>query len=598
MAEKLPERKELNEADTWDLTLMFPDAAAWEHTFESIDELLQHVLAFKGRLTDAPTLLELLECATQLDRVLDRLYVFAHLREDENTADAESQTRMARIRAKFTDIAAQCAWIDPEILARDIGELQALAAAPCLQSEQRFMQSMIRRKPHILSEKEETLLSKAGELFAAPGQIYNYLTNADLTFESIKDESEQMVEMSDGRYSVYLRSPSRTIRSEAFASMYKAYMGVKNTVASTLSTSVKKHNYTADIRGYASALDAALFSDRIPAEVYTSLISGVRESALPPYFDYLALRREKLGLDALDMYDMYVPIVSDCDRHIPFADARQYVLDACLPLGEEYQKVLQQAFDQRWIDIYENKGKRSGAYSSGCYDSPPYLLLNYSGTISDVFTLAHELGHSMHTWLANQTQPPRQAGYPIFLAEIASTLNETLLLDHLLKMSGDDTFKAYLLNYYCDSFKGTVIRQTMFAEFEKNIHDMDRSGTPLTAQALADHYYSLNSAYFGNQVQADTRIAYEWTRIPHFYYNFYVYKYATSFCASQYFAHEILGGKTDAVTRYLNLLCSGGRDYPLDLLLQAGVDMCSPAVFDEATQTFASTVKQLHSMII
>lgn len=597
MAEKVPERSDVAVESTWDLTRMFSDNEAWFKSFETVDGLLQDVLALKGQLSTAETLADLLEKSTAMERVLDQLYVFAHLREDENTADPESQERIARIRAKYTEIGAQCAWVEPEILSHDIAELKIWANAPCLANEQKFMQSMILQKPHVLSEKEETLLSKAGELFSAPQQIYGYLTNADLTFESITDENGELVEMSDGRYSRFLRSVHRDVRSAAFSSMYKSYIGMKNTLAATLSTTVKKHNFSADIRGHASALDAALFSDQIPAEVYRSLIQGVREKALPPYFDYLSLRRRKLGVKSLDMYDMYVPIIANCDRSIPFSEARQYVLDACLPLGDTYQKQLKQAFDHRWIDIYENKGKRSGAYSSGCYDSVPYLLLNYSGTIGDVFTLAHELGHSMHTWLANQQQPPRQAGYPIFLAEIASTLNETLLLHHLLGQANDESFKAYLLNYYCDNFKGTVIRQTMFAEFELLVHELDNDGVPLTAQTLSDRYYALNKDYFGDSITADKRIAYEWARIPHFYYNFYVYKYATSFCASQYFAGKIINNSQNAVDNYLNLLQSGGSDFPLALLRQAGIDMCSPSVFEEATQTFAQTVKDLCSMI-
>ena len=595
MADAVPARSEMGPEDQWDIARMYADEAAWEADFSRIDGLMEPLRELQGKLSSAEAVCTLFTAEMQLDRLLEKLYVFAHLQEDQDTGNTVSQTLMARIRNRLTEVETELAWVTPEILGHDVGELNVWAASPQLADYRYSMEKLIRRKAHTLSEVEETLLSGAGEILSAPSRIYSMLTNADLTFPAIANEDDEQVEMSDGRYSQFLRSTDRRVRKDAFDAMYSTYSSVKNTVATTLGTTVKLHNYSARVRHYPSALEASLYGDQIPTALYDSLITAVHEQ-LPRYVDYLELRARKLGLDALDMFDLYVPIVPDVEVKVPFEQAKDWVIAACAPLGEAYVRVLRSAFADRWMDVYENRGKRSGAYSSGCYDSLPYVLLNYQGTLNDVFTLAHELGHSMHTWLANQTQPPQTAHYPIFIAEIASTLNEELLLQYLLKQTSEPAMRAYLLNHYCDSFKGTVYRQTMFAEYEKRIHELDAEGQALTHDALSSLYAELNQQYFPKYVKPDEQIRYEWARIPHFYYNFYVYKYATSFCASQIFAQRVQESPEQR-DKYLQLLKNGGSAPPLELIKQAGVDLLDAATINDAFVRFGEAVNELSGLL-
>ncbi len=594
-ARKLPERNQIQSQHQWDLESIYPDPAAWERDFADLDGLISPLEAMNRMLNSAKAIFDLFEARSRLYRQLEKLYVYAHLREDENTSETNNQARMARIRSKYVDVSGRLAWIEPQLLAHSEAELRAWAEDDRLRDDRYLMQQLLRQKPHILSDREEMLLSKAGEIFAASYQAFKFLTNADIQFPQVKDEAGELQELSSGRYLALLQSRDRAVRKEAFEAMYTTYGAIKNTLASTLASTVKYHNYNAEVRHYPSAVEAALHDDNVPVSVYGNLIESVHE-AFPAYFDYVSLRRRSLGLSKLDMYDFYVPIVPEYQLRVPFEQARDWIIAALEPLGDAYVKVLRSAFTDRWIDIYENKGKRSGAYSSGCYDSLPYILLNYNGTLNDVFTLAHELGHSMHSWLANHTQPHRLAQYPIFTAEIPSTVNEALLLQHLLRTEHDQRFKTYLLNYYCDQFKGTVFRQTMFAEFEMTIHEMDAEGTPLTYESLGVRYATLNDQYHGPEVTADPQIALEWARIPHFYYNFYVYKYATSFCASQVFAERLLHDETER-ERYLNLLRAGGSDFPLELVQRAGVDLTDRKTFDNALTTFRATVNQLDAAL-
>ena len=595
MAGKIPARGEMDGAYLWDIARIYPEVETWEADFARIDALVEPLAAMKKSLRDPERLLAALECEEALSRLLDRLYVYAHLQEDQDTSDSDSQGRMARIRAKLTDVQGRLAWMTPEILSNRKRDLQQWAQSEAFSAFRYPLQKLIRRKAHTLSEKEETLLSKASELFASPARTYGYLTNADLRFPEVRDEKGEESELSDGRYVQFLLSRDRRVRKDAFSAMYDTYGGIKNTVASTLSTTVKHHNYNARIREFGSAVEASLFSDQISEALYSTLIETVRRE-LPLYFRYLALRARQLGLKKLDMYDLYVPLVPKIEVQVPYEQAKEWVFEACAPLGGDYLDVLRTAFTDGWIDVYENRGKRSGAYSSGCYETMPYVLLNYQGTLNDVFTLAHELGHSMHSWLANHHQPSQTAGYPIFIAEIASTLNEELLLRHLLKQTEDPAFRAYLLNHYCDSFKGTVYRQTMFAEFERVIHVMDAEGEPLTHETLSEAYAGINRDYFGVQVEADPRIALEWARIPHFYYNFYVYKYATSFCASQIFADRVLESQ-DGREQYLDLLRAGGSDDPLTLIRTAGVDLTDPGTMEGAFSLFGKVLTDLEDSI-
>lgn len=593
--ENIPARDLISTSDCWDLSPLYAHPDDWEAELSSLDALTEPIMALRGQISSPARLVELFEAETILDRALERMYTYAHLQADEDTGNTEAQARYSRIQASYTEISVRMAWILPEILSHDTAELDQWMKHELLHPYRHELVKIRRRKEHTLSEPEEALLSGAGELFAAPSRIFNFLTNADMQFPPVTTPDGRESPLSEGRYIRFLLHPDRTVRQSAFEQLFDGYGQLKNTLSATLSTNVKVHNYEARVRHHASSLEAALSEDNVTRSLYTGLLEGV-SNAHESYRHYLDMRRRALQLDSLQPYDLYVPMVPDCDLEIPFDQAFAWVEAACAPLGAEYVQTLRRALDERWIDRYENKGKRSGAYSSGCYDSYPYLLLNYQGTMDDVFTLAHELGHSMHTHLANTHQSHRFAGYPIFIAEIASTLNEALLLEHLLKELPDSKHQAYLLNHQCDAFKGTVFRQTLFADFELRIHDADKQGQPLTADWLSDTYYRLVTAQAGPVLQADARLGLEWTRIPHFYYNFYVYKYATSFCAAQQFKEQVLSGP-DGRDRYLNLLCAGGSDDPMKLVAQAGVDLTGPETYSSAFSIFSDTVTHLQELL-
>ncbi|MGD9873340.1 MAG: oligoendopeptidase F [Kiritimatiellia bacterium] len=591
----VPERSAVKREDTWDLERIYTDDASWQRDFDSLAAAAKPLLAMQGKLNSAAALADMFRATEKLDRLSDKLYVYAHLKADEDTASTTGQARQSRILQRITQISGDLAWITPEILSHTEDELRAWMKSKNLQPWHYSMEKLVRAKPHVLSPPEETLLSRAGEIFSAPRQAYKMLTDADMRFPEVENSLGEKRELTDGRYSTFLISRDRTERKSAFKAMYDTYSSYKNTLASTLASNVKLHNYMAQIRHHESARHAALYPDQIPVALYESLLTGVHD-ALPAFYDYVELRREALNLPDLNMYDFYVPLVPEYDIKVPFEQACEWVLASCAPLGEEYCGILKRAFTDRWIDVYENRGKRSGAYSSGCYDTLPYVLMNYQGTLNHVFTLAHELGHSMHSWLANHTQPHQNAAYPIFIAEIASTLNEELLLRHLLDTTDDPAFRAYLLNHLCDAFKGTVYRQTMFAEYEQIIHELDAAGEPLTHDTLNRRYYALNEKYYGPGIKADPLIAHEWARIPHFYYNFYVYKYATSFCASQLFISRIFEN-AGGVEKYLGLLKAGGSRPPLELIRNAGVDLENPQTLTGAFENFGRTVRELRAAL-
>ncbi len=591
----VPARREIPEALTWDLTPLFATPEDWEADFGRLDEVAAPVLAMQGKLDSAEAVARLLDAETGLDRLLERLHTYAHLRHDEDTTEAEHQAREARIRARYAEIAAQCAWIAPELLSHPEEKIRAWMEEPRLADARRTLLKVLRNKPHVLSAAEETLLARGAEVLAASEQTYGLLTNADLTFPDIPGPGGEKLPLTEGTYRAHLENPDRGVRKAAFETLLGGYGKLQNTLASTLSATVKEHAYMAEVRHFGSSLEAALFDDQVPVAVYDGLIEATH-AALPQFHRYLDLRQRALGLADLDMYDLYAPLVPSCAVQVPMDEAREWVMEACRPLGAEYGAALAAAFSSRWIDWRENKGKRSGAYSSGCYDSPPYLLLNHHDRLDDVFTLTHELGHSLHTWLANHRQPHRLAHYPIFLAEIASTVNELLLTHHLLaRPSAEPGFRAHLLNHLCDSFKGTVFRQTMFAEFERDLHRWEEEGIPLTAEFLRENYYELNQKYYGPGIRAHEAIALEWARIPHFYYDFYVYKYATSFCAALVFARRLRAG--EGVEAYLGLLRAGGSRDPLEAVAAAGVDLRDTGVLREAFAEFGGVLAELESAL-
>lgn len=595
VAEKVPTREEIAVEHRWNLEAVYATPEAWEADFARIEELLAPLLALEGKLDSPAQVAKAFALEDALHVVCDRLNTYSHHREDEDTGNTINQGRQQRLRAKMTTVYGRTAWITPEILAQPLETLEAWRTAPELAAYQHTMRVLIRQKPHTLSNAEERLLSMAGEVFGVPHQAFSFLTNADMKFPDVVDENGVAQPLTNGRYITFLEKRDRPTRRRAFEQLYDTYGQFQNTLAATLAGSVKLHNYNATIRHYGSAVEAALAPDNIPVSLYDSLIASVHD-ALPIFHDYIDLRREVMGLDDLDMHDMYVPIVPNFEMKVEWAKACDWVRDACRPLGDEYVKALERSYSERWIDVYENKGKRSGAYSGGSYTTAPYVLMNYQGTLNWVFTLAHELGHSLHSWLANNAQPYRDSNYTIFVAEIASTTNEMLLHEHLLARAEDPRMKAYLLNHLCEQFRGTVFRQTMFAEFERRIHEMDQRGEPLTADSIGEAYYDLNARFFGPRVTPDRRIAREWSRIPHFYYNFYVYKYATGFCASQVFAQRILAGG-EGRAKYLDFLRGGGSADPLDLVKRGGVDLTSTAVLTDAFATFGAAVKELRGLL-
>ncbi len=595
VADKVPERHNIPVEYTWNLESVYPTPEAWEEDFNTLDGLLKPILALKGKLANAATLAELFRAEDKLYVLIERLMSFAHHREDENTGDSVNQARQQRMMAKYAEIGGLTAWTTPEILSQPLETLEAWRDAAELADYKRTMTVLIRQKPHVLSDKEETLLSMAAEIFRNPNNTFGYLTNADMKFPDVEVQNGKKQPLTNGRYVTFLESKDRNVRQRAFEAMYDTYTGFENTLASTLSGNVKLHNYNAKIRNFPSALEASLHHDNIPVSLYDTLIEATHE-ALPIFYEYVELRQRTLGIENINMWDFYVPIVPNFEMKVEWSKACEWVRDACQPLGEEYAKGVAECFAQRWVDVFESKGKRSGAYSGGSYSTQPFILMNYQGTLDWVFTLAHELGHSMHSWLANRTQPYRYADYTIFVAEIASTTNEALLHHYLLENTDDPRFRAYLLNHLCDQFKGTVFRQTMFAEFERMIHVLDASGVPLTAKTLGDQYYALNAKYYGPAVKANERIRNEWSRIPHFYYNFYVYKYATGFCAAQIFSQRILQN-ADLREQYLDFLRSGGSADPLDLVQLGGVDLTDRTVLTDAFATFKKSVEELKTLL-
>ncbi len=589
-------RDEIETRYKWDVESVYKDEKTWEAEFARLDKLIEPLRALRGKLNTPQNVAAAFQAEDELGQMLSRLYLYAHMQEDVDTSASQNQERMARMRARYAKIAGELAWIRPEILSQPEETLVKWRTHKALKPYRRTIEILLREKPHTLGIEEETLLGLASDLLGNPYEVFGKLTNADLTFAPAVDSQGKDHEVTNGTFYTLLLSTDRTLRHSAFTSIYKTYMAHKNTLATLLSGVVKSHTYIATVRKFPSALEASLFEDNIPVSVYSSLIEATHE-ALPAFHDYVALRARRLGLDAdINMWDFYVPIVPEARVEVPWEKCREWIVEATGPMGDEYLEAARASFEERWYDVYESRGKRSGAYSTGAYGHKPFMLLNYHGTLDDVFTVAHELGHSIHTLLSHRGQPYRYADYPIFLAEIASTTNEALLHHYLMTTTDDPRLQAYLLNHLCDSFKGTVYRQTMFAEFEWDIHKHVEAGGALTADWLSEHYYKLNSKYYGTGITPDRRIANEWSRIPHFYYNFYVYKYATGFAAAQVFAKHILEGENGR-EQYLSLLRAGGSRDPLDAVRDAGVDLTNPKVIEEGFEIFRKSVRQLDTLL-
>ena len=596
--EKLPLRREIDRKYRWRLEDLYETDARWEEDLARMPELIARVSGFRGTLKESGVqIAACFRAQDDLGRTIERLFVYARMRRDEDNANPVYQDMTGKAELAYTQTIAALSFIEPELLAAGWEAVDAfLAQTPELREYQFILEQMFRLKDHVLSAEVEQVLAHAREATGAGDDIFNMFNNADIKFPHIEDEQGRSVELTKGRYTMFLESKDRNVRKQAFQALYQTYGAYRNTLAACLAGSVKSDRFYAETRHYLSCLEAALSADNVPVSVYDSLIETIHKN-LGRLGDYLQLRQEALQISPLHMYDLYTPMVSLPRRTYTYEEAAEIVQEALKPLGAEYCNALKQAFTDGWIDVCENQGKTSGAYSWGCYGCHPYVLLNWQGTINDVFTLAHELGHAMHSYYSNATQPYQYAEYKIFVAEVASTVNENLLIRYLLRITEAKEERAYLLNHYLEEFRGTVFRQTMFAEFERMIHGKAEAGETLTCDDLCAVYYDLNKQYFGKHVSVDREIALEWARIPHFYNAFYVYKYATGFSAAAALAQGILQDADNALPRYLTFLKSGGSRYPMDLLKAAGVDLSSPAPVQEALDLFEENLKSLEELI-
>ena len=585
MPEALKERSEIQEQYKWDLTRMYADDAAWAKAYAAFEATVPALAAYAGTLNSAANLRAWFDAATAAERTLSNLFCYANLCRSEDTRAADAQAMTSKAMALYVKFSEAAAFAEPEILALPEDTLQALLEDAQLKPYRFTLENLLRRKPHTLSAAEEQLLAGFGEVLAAPGDIADNLQDADMVFDPVADSQGSQVEVTGSNYILLQSSTDRTLRQNAFRSYYKGYRQHINTFAATYSANVKAAAAEAKARHYESSRAMSMAGENIPASVYDNLVATVRKH-LPAMYRYVALRKKILGVDELHYYDVYAPLMPDSEARCTYEQAQQMVLDAVAPLGEDYVEQVKKAFATRWIDVYPNRGKSGGAYSSGSYDSDPYILTNFTGTLDSVSTIAHEMGHSMHTWHSNHAQPPQYANYTLFVAEVASTVNENLMIEQLLKKEQEPRARLALLNQYLENFKGTVYRQTMFAEFEREAHAMAERGEALNPAALNALYRGLIADYFGPELVMDDEVQYEWARIPHFYRNFYVYKYATGYSTAVALSEGILNEGEPAVKRYREFLSMGGSAYPLDELRHAGVDLTTPAPVDAALNKF------------
>lgn len=589
-----PSREEIPDEFKWKLTDIYSSNEAWEVDFRRLKSLLEEMKSKQPDfLKSAANILEVLQLKDAIGMVLDKLFVYARMHKDENNANSLYQGMTDRIQSLATEAGGVISFIVPAVVTLKSEQLrQYLDQLPELRIYKRFFDEIERQKAHVLSEAEEKILAESADLADSSGTIFGMLDNADLKFPNIRDENGEEVELTKGRYSKFIESPERRVREDAFKALYESYGKLRNTLGATLNSSVKSDIFYTRVRRFKSALQASLDGDNIPETVYERLIQVVHRF-LPELNRYLKLRKKILGLDELHMYDLYTPLLPEYRKSFDYREAKQLVLEGLSPLGEEYINLARHGLESGWADVYENEGKTSGAYAWGAYETHPYILLNYQGKLRDVFTIAHEMGHAMHSYYSNHAQPYINAGYRIFVAEVASTVNEALLMEHLLHRTEDRLEKEYLINQYLEQFRTTVFRQTMFAEFEKIIHQEVEKGGALTTDWLTDSYLDLNRQYYGQETVIDPEIGLEWSRIPHFYTGFYVYKYATGYAAAIALSRRILEQSGEARLQYLEFLKGGDSDYPLNLLRRAGVDMESPAPVEAALNVFKQLIDEL-----
>lgn len=594
------QRNEIEEKYTWDLTTIFLTDEAFEAELAQVSEEVKKAASLAGHLLDsADSLLKTTEVQLDLMRRIEKLYSYAHMKNDQDTRVAKYQEYQAKGMTLYSEFGQSFAFYEPEFMAITEEQYQAfLAEQPGLQLYQHYFDKLLKKKAHILTQREEELLAGAGEIFGAAGETFAILDNADIVFPMVHDEDGNEVQLSHGNYITLVESKNREVRKEAYEALYSVYEQYQHTYAKTLQTNVKVHNYNAKVRKFSSAREAALSADFIPESVYDSLVSAVNKH-LPLLQRYIALRAKILGISDLKMYDMYTPL-SETDYKFTYEEALAKSEEVLAILGEDYLSRVKTAFSERWIDVYENQGKRSGAYSGGSYDTNAFMLLNWQDTLDNLFTLVHETGHSMHSSYTRETQPYVYGDYSIFLAEIASTTNENILTEKLLEEVEDDATRFAILNHFLDGFRGTVFRQTQFAEFEHAIHKADQEGQVLTSEFLNELYADLNEKYYGLKKEDNPQIQYEWARIPHFYYDYYVFQYSTGFAAASALAEKIVHGSQEDKDKYLDYLKAGNSDYPLNVIKKAGVDMekedylnAAFAVFERRLDEFEDLVEKL-----
>ena len=591
------QRNEINEKDTWDLSTIFETDQKWEEELALLTEDTKEAASLEGHLLDsAESLLNITERYLDLSRRLEKLYVYAHMKNDQDTRVAKYQEYYAKAMTLYSQLDQVFSFYEPEFMAITEEQYQNfLAEEPKLQPYKHFFDKLLQNKEHVLSQREEELLAGAGEIFGAASETFAILDNADIVFPFVKDEDGNEVQLSHGVYMRLVESKNREVRRGAYEALYSTYEQYQHTYAKTLQTNVKVQNYRAKVRNYKSAREAALAANFVPESVYDNLVSAVRKH-LPLLHRYLALRSKILGIPDLKMYDVYTPL-SSVEYSFTYEEALKKAEEALAVLGDDYLSRVKRAFSERWIDVYENQGKRSGAYSGGSYDTNAFMLLNWQDNLDNLFTLVHETGHSMHSSYTRETQPYVYGDYSIFLAEIASTTNENILTEKLLQEVQDDATRFAILNNFLDGFRGTVFRQTQFAEFEHAIHQADQNGEVLTSEFLSKLYADLNQDYYGLSKEDNPQIQYEWARIPHFYYNYYVYQYSTGFAAASALAEKIVHGSQEDRNRYIDYLKAGKSDYPLNIMRKAGVDMEKEDYLNDAFAVFERRLDEFEALV-
>lgn len=590
-------RSEQNVNDTWKMEDMFASDEVWEKDFKKASEMVSKYGEFAGKVSkDKEQLIEYFKFNDEINLLAERLYVYSNQKYHEDMAEAKYQAYSGKAQKLSVDIGSAAAFFEPELLEMDEKKLLEWMEDERLADYRRSVNEILRSKEHILDKNTEEILAKSQKMASAADNIYAMYNGADIDFPTVTDSEGKEIKLTHGNFVPIMGGTDRELRKKAFQALYGTYGSMKNTIAATFNANVEQACFYADVRNYPSTIAMYLDGSNIPVSVYDNLISVVHEN-MDLMHRYVKLRKKILGVDELHMYDVYAPIAKLPDEKFSFEKAKEMVLEALTPMGEDYLGKLKEGFENRWIDVYENEGKRSGAYSWGAYGTHPYVLLNYQGTLDDVFTLAHEMGHALHSYYSDATQPYCQAGYRIFVAEVASTCNESLLIHDLLNKTEDKDMKAYLINHFLEQFKGTLYRQTMFAEFEKITHNMVEQGETLTSDVLCKVYYDLNKTYFGEEMVSDKEIALEWARIPHFYNPFYVYQYATGISAAIALSRKIMKEGAAGVEDYMKFLTGGGSKDPIDWLKLAGVDMTSKEPIEQALELFKELLDQMEEII-